>query len=75
MPVSSKRRGKAAAPHSEPPWDETLTLTISETARRLRISERHVYRLLDAGALPRIRMGRVTRISRAAVDAYAVTGD
>lgn len=71
MPASTRRRPKAAP--TPPP--ERLTFTIAEAADRLGISVRHVYRLLDAGSLPRSRMGGATRISRAAVEAYAVKGD
>lgn len=75
MPVSSKRRGKTPRRHTDPPPPERVALTVPEAAELLGISVRHVYRLLDAGRLPRTRMGGAVRISRAAVEQYALTGD
>jgi len=43
-------------------------LSIPEAARLLRVSERTVWSLLDAGDLPRVRLGRrITRVALADV--------
>lgn len=42
----------------------TELLTIPEVAAALRISERTVKRMLAAGTLPRVRIGRAVRIRR-----------
>ena len=45
-------------------------LTVSEVARQLRVSNMTVYRLLKAGQLPAVRVGRGYRIREQDVMAY-----
>lgn len=46
-------------------------LTIKEAARYLGVSERHMYKLLDAGDVPRIRLGtQIVRISPTDLEAF-----
>jgi predicted site-specific integrase-resolvase len=44
--------------------EETLTLTISETARELGISEYLARRLVKNGSIPSVRLGRLVRVPR-----------
>jgi len=45
-------------------------LTVAEVARRLRVSNMTVYRLINAGQLPAARIGKSYRIRDADVDVY-----
>lgn len=44
--------------------DTTPFLTVKEVADRLRVSKMTVYRLIQDGSLPAVRLGRSFRISR-----------
>jgi excisionase family DNA binding protein len=50
--------------------DEPLALTLTAAARALSVSPRNVRRLLDAGELQRIRIGRAVRVTAASLRAY-----
>lgn len=46
-------------------------LTIKEAAKYLGVSERHMYKLLEAGVVPRIRLGtQIVRISPNDLEAF-----
>ena len=45
-------------------------VTVMEVAAMLRVSRATVYRLLHAGALPGMRVGKSLRVSRHAVETY-----
>lgn len=45
-------------------------LTVAEVAAAMRVSKMTVYRLVHAGALPAVRVGRSFRVPRDAVDDY-----
>lgn len=45
-------------------------MTVPEIARALRVSRMTVYRLVEAGTLPSVRVGRSIRVPRSAYDAY-----
>lgn len=49
-------------------------LTVAEVASALRVSTMTVYRLLDRGELPRLRVGRSYRIRTSDLDAYLAGG-
>lgn len=58
--------------------DEVVLLTVSEVAMTLRVSKMTIYRLVNSGTLPAIRVGRSFRIPEQAVHAYlrdAYVGD
>ena len=38
-------------------------LTVADVAERLQFSEKHVRRLIDAGEIPAVRIGRLVRVS------------
>lgn len=50
--------------------DAPLWLSTTESARRLGITPRTLYRLINAGALPGYRIGRVIRLKTTDVDAF-----
>jgi excisionase family DNA binding protein len=45
-------------------------LTVAEVARRLRVSNMTVYRLVNSGQLPAVRVGRGYRIRETDVNKY-----
>jgi excisionase family DNA binding protein len=45
-------------------------LTVQEVAQLLRVSSMTVYRLIKAGDLPAVRVGRAFRVRDVDVDAY-----
>ncbi|HEX3313582.1 MAG TPA: helix-turn-helix domain-containing protein [Gemmataceae bacterium] len=53
------------------PVDEAAVYTIADLARLTKTSERHIYRLIDAGKVPGcIRLGRAVRFAKKIVDAW-----
>jgi excisionase family DNA binding protein len=54
---------------------EPAMLTILEVAQMMRCSTRHVYRLVDAGRMPRpVRLGALVRWSHAAIAEWIAAG-
>jgi excisionase family DNA binding protein len=49
-------------------------LTVQEVADLLRVSTMTVYRLIKAGDLPAVRVGRSFRVSEEDVDAFLASG-
>ena len=47
-----------------------LLLTVPQVAGQLGIGRSSVYRLIDAGTLPTVAIGRARRVTRAALLAY-----
>jgi excisionase family DNA binding protein len=45
-------------------------LTVAEVAEMLRVSNMTVYRLINAGSLPAVRVGKSYRLTEADVDRY-----
>ena len=45
-------------------------LTVAEVAEVMRVSKMTVYRLVHAGTLPAVRVGRSYRVPRSAIDDY-----
>lgn len=57
--VEQKRRtSEAAAPAVTPAWDAGGGLSVAEVAARLSVSTRTVRRLLKAGTLKHVKIGR-----------------
>lgn len=54
--------------------EERLLLTVAEAANRLRIGRSLMYELLAAGDIPSIRIGRLRRVTRVALDDYVARG-
>ena len=50
--------------------DEITWLSTREAARRLGITTRTLYRLIDSGQLPAYKFGRVIRLQETEVDAF-----
>lgn len=49
-------------------------LTVAEVAKLMRVSNMTVYRLISAGDLPAVRVGRSYRIREDDVDRYLTAG-
>jgi excisionase family DNA binding protein len=52
------------------PFPDEPLLTINEVAAALRVSKMTIYRLVQAGELPAIRIGRSIRVPASALRAY-----
>jgi excisionase family DNA binding protein len=52
------------------PLDEVRFLTVAEVATAMRVSKMTVYRLVHAGTLPAVQVGRSFRIPEQAVQDY-----
>lgn len=52
--------------------DEPIWLSTKEAARKLGITSRTLYRLIDSGQVPAYKFGRVIRLQDAEVDAFIV---
>ena len=57
-------------PAVEPNESQSKFVTVAEVAAELRVSNMTVYRLVQSGALPAVRVGRSYRIRAADVDRY-----
>jgi len=64
-----RRRGVGEAPGGERAGGGEL-LTVPQVAGMMRVSRSSVYRLIEAGRLPCVRVGRVVRVPESGVDAY-----
>ncbi|MEM9466817.1 MAG: helix-turn-helix domain-containing protein [Actinomycetota bacterium] len=45
--------------------DEPLAVSPARAAELLGVSRQHIYNLIERGQLPRVKLGRATRIRRA----------
>lgn len=54
----------------QPGNDRSRFVTVSEVAEQLRVSNMTVYRLVQSGQLPAVRVGRSYRIRAEDVDRY-----
>ncbi|PZF83145.1 helix-turn-helix domain-containing protein [Jiangella anatolica] len=54
----------------EAPLGEVRFLTVAEVATAMRVSKMTVYRLVHAGTLPAVQVGRSFRIPESAVHEY-----
>ncbi|MBA2772986.1 MAG: helix-turn-helix domain-containing protein [Nocardioidaceae bacterium] len=52
------------------PLSEVKFLTVAEVATAMRVSKMTVYRLVHAGELPAVRVGRSFRVTEEAVNEY-----
>jgi excisionase family DNA binding protein len=59
---------------TQSPQAKSNFVTVGEVARQLRVSNMTVYRLISAGELPAIRVGRSYRLREEDVDAYLDAG-
>jgi excisionase family DNA binding protein len=57
-------------PQYEGPLGEMHFLTVAEVAEAMRVSKMTVYRLVHAGTLPAVQVGRSFRIPEQAVQEY-----
>ncbi len=65
---------RIAGPEPRPAIDAGL-LTVGDVARLLRCSQRSVYRLSDAGRMPRpVRLGALVRWSRTSIEEWVEQG-
>jgi excisionase family DNA binding protein len=63
----------AQAPHIGDRISDIAFLTVAEVAQLLRVSKMTVYRLVHAGSLNAVRVGRSFRVPEDAVGAYLRT--
>lgn len=52
------------------PLNEVRLLTVAEVAQIMRLSKMTVYRMVNSGALPALKVGRSVRIPEHVVDEY-----
>jgi len=52
------------------PGSRRAFLTVAEVAEMLRVSNMTVYRLINAGSIPAVRVGKSYRLTEEDVDAY-----
>lgn len=57
-------------PGTTPDWGSVRFLTVAEVAALMRVSRMTVYRLVHAGELASVRVGRSFRVPEAAVHDY-----
>ena len=62
-------RNEGAPSDARPPSDVRF-LTVAEVAALMRVSKMTVYRLVHAGVLPAVQIGRSYRVPEQAVDEY-----
>ena len=55
---------------SDRPFGEVSFLTVAEVAKIMRVSKMTVYRMVHAGELPAVRVGRSFRVPESAVEDY-----
>ena len=60
----------AASPRNDSDLSEVKFLTVAEVADLMRVSKMTVYRLVHAGDLTAVRVGRSFRVPEHAVDTY-----
>lgn len=65
-PVRDASRSHEAATSS-------LLLTVSEATIVLNLSRTRIFELMKSGEIPRVKVGRTTRICRADLDRYVAT--
>jgi excisionase family DNA binding protein len=58
------------SPRGERPLSEVVFLTVAEVAAVMRVSKMTVYRLVHAGDLPAVKVGRSYRVPEQAVHDY-----
>ena len=74
MNISTIPAGRRIGGH-DPPSDDLALLDVQQVAALLHCSTRHVYRLSDAGLMPRpFRLGSLVRWSRRDLDAWIADG-
>lgn len=56
--------------NDQPDLGQVQFLTVAEVARMMRVSKMTVYRLVHAGELPAVRVGRSFRVPEKAVHDY-----
>jgi excisionase family DNA binding protein len=52
------------------PLGEVKLLTVAEVAKIMRLSKMTIYRMVNSGTLPALKVGRSIRVPQSAVDNY-----
>ena len=55
---------------SDRPFGDVTFMTVAEVAKIMRVSKMTVYRMVHAGELPAVRVGRSFRVPESAVEDY-----
>jgi excisionase family DNA binding protein len=67
---TARRSGAMSAKAQGGPLGEVRFLTVAEVATAMRVSKMTVYRLVHAGTMPAVQVGRSFRIPEQAVSDY-----
>ena len=67
---ASKAAARKTGPVSGPGRTEVTFLTVAEVAAMMRVSKMTVYRMVHAGEMPAVRVGRSFRVPEQAVHDY-----
>ncbi len=65
-----KAQGKRPRSEGPSPLGEVRFVTVAEVAQIMRVSRMTVYRLVNTGVLPAVRVGRSVRVPEQAVHDY-----
>jgi len=60
--------------HQQSRSSPSALLKVTDAARDLSVSERSLWRLISAGKLATVRIGRSVRVTRASIDAFIASG-
>jgi len=75
MSTSQTKAADSLMCQEEAAISQTKLLGVNQVAKLLNCSARHVYRLADAGKMPRpIKLGALVRWSRSAIDEWISAG-
>ena len=69
MPAGAERGGRVSSLHGRARY-----LTAAEVAAAMRVSTMTVYRLIKAGSLPAVRVGRSYRVAEDDLDRFLAQG-
>ncbi|RJK96076.1 helix-turn-helix domain-containing protein [Vallicoccus soli] len=70
MPSAPTPSPRGSTPRGDRPLSEVVFLTVAEVAAVMRVSKMTVYRLVHAGELPAVKVGRSYRVPEQAVHDY-----
>ena len=60
--------------HNSPSVFEKLSWTVEDVARELKVSQRHIYKLISESRIPYFKLGRLVRFSPVRVSEWLQKG-